>query len=420
MDRTGICMKAAVMVAALAAAPAGAGGAPPREVTPKVAPDAELLARIAALPANTWMKLPAVKTAGDLSTAPSGYKKLGPKARGYCNKMVWMPDRKRAIYCGGGHNTDPYNDVWEYDLASNTWICLYPADPVPPAYRPGREKSNVQKLKRMAVVKDGAIRRANGAVLRPIHTWWGLCYDPHRRRMLFWDAHRGLFFTDRKALAEALGIDPKDPMLKPDGSGPGVALVFTFYPHTRQWKEVYKAPKAYEASQMEYLPDSRTIWLHSGKTYRLDEAAGTWQQIARNGPPRCAETAYDPKTKALVAVAWEKTYAFADGKWSVLVEKGPEVVRIPHATFAYDGAADRFVLYTHHRRTDGGDTSKPRLWLFDHHQKRWIDPRPQGDVPAAAHVAGYYDPLRNVTVIYNKTGVWVYRCKQAEGASDDR
>jgi hypothetical protein len=100
---------------------------------PPPAPDKELLARIEDLPDHTWMKLPAIKTAGELKwpMANNDYRRRGPMVRDYCNRMVSAPERQRALYCGAGHNVHPFNDVWEYDLASNTWICLYAPDPAP-------------------------------------------------------------------------------------------------------------------------------------------------------------------------------------------------------------------------------------------------------------------------------------------------
>ena len=58
--------------------------------------DDALSKRIATLPANTWLKLPPVKTAGDLSwLGPnSDYRRQGPRIRDYCNKMVWAPERR--------------------------------------------------------------------------------------------------------------------------------------------------------------------------------------------------------------------------------------------------------------------------------------------------------------------------------------
>jgi hypothetical protein len=53
------------------------------------------------------------------------------------------------------------------------------------------------------------------------------------------------------------------------------------------------------------------------------------------------------------------------------------------------------------------------LWLYDVKENKWTAPAPQGDQPKVTNVAGYYDPARNVTVIYSNAESWVYRGKKA-------
>lgn len=403
---------------------AGENGKKGDEVLPKLAPDAELVKKLADLPENTWMKLPPVKTVGNLSwlSPKSGYRRWGPKPRDYCNKMVWAPDRKRALYCGGGHNLDPYNDVWEYDLASNTWVCLYAADPVPP--RVHKKTTAAQRLewyKKNTVLKDGAIVTKRGAPLRPCHTWWGLTYDTHRRKMLFLESHKGFFATDKASIGKAHGVDIKSELYRGYGSAGGNSWLFTFDPETRKWgKVITGVPKAWEASAMEYLSHSRTIWWQSHKTYLYDEKAGKWNPAAKNGPGPAAETAYHPESKSVVAVggkgpapAITRAYDCATKTWKVLDKNLPEGVRIPSATFCYDTIARRFVLYTAGRPGAGVTTTGPRLWLYDMKANKWTQPKPKGEVPKMGKVAGYYDPERNVTVIYSTKETWVYRCKKA-------
>src|SRR5262245_62160849 len=193
----------------------------PVTVEPKLAPDREVLAKIAALPDNTWLKLPPAKTAGNRSWMKGGFADFlgGPTIRSYCPKMVWAPERLRALYCGAGHNVHPWNDVWEYDLASNTWACLYAPDPgsLPP--KGGNEKELLDWYQKNYVCGDGVITTRRGAPVRPSHTWWGLCYDTERRRMVFWDAHRGIMFThqilNNKLLSKALGLQGHD-LQRPD------------------------------------------------------------------------------------------------------------------------------------------------------------------------------------------------------------
>ncbi len=349
----------------------------------ELAPDKELLAKIEALPDNRWLKLPPVKTSGETSWLDSDYRRDGPRVRDYCNRMVWAPERKRALYCGAGHNIHPFNDVWEYDLAANTWVCLYAPDP---AYR-GRftsEEEGVAWHRANVVQKDGAIRSPRGAPVRPAHTWWGLCYDPDLRRLVFWDAHKGLIFTNRQLMAKALGIGETDPVLRGSGSGAGEAWVFTFYPETRQWREVLtKAPKAYESSALEYIPHLKALWLNSGATYLLPEGKTTeWATLAKSGVPGGALTAYDPESKAIVAVVGGATYtfSFATHARSKVHDDSPGAV-VPHSVFCYDTAAKRFILYTHVPRK-GETARRPQLWVYDPRENRWTEPAPRGEAPA--------------------------------------
>jgi len=401
---------------ALAAEPAAVA---PTRVEPELAPDKDLLARIEALPDNTWLKLPPVKTVGDLAwlKGDPDYLRDGPRVRDYCNKMVWAPERKRALYCGGGHNIHPYNDVWEFDLAANTWACLYGADPVPPRTKPGEEEKAVAWYKEHAVLKDGSVRTPRGAPLRPCHTWWSFAYDSDRRLMLFLESHKGFFGVDKASLAKALGLDPNDPLLRTYGSGPGEAWLFTFDPAKREWKEVLtKVPKAYESACLEYLPDRRTVWWLSGKTYRLDAAKGEWIACpaSKAGPGAGGETAYDPETRKLVATVGLKTWIFAcdEERWSLAQENAPDGGYVPASTFCYDTAAKLFVLYTNLGAKDKPSVG-PRLRLYNLQENKWTDPAPQGEAPKMGNVAGYYDPARNVTVVYGSRETWVYRCKQA-------
>jgi hypothetical protein len=386
-----------------------AASAPPDSFEPTPPPDKELLARIEALPDHTWMKLPAVKTAGELKwpMANNDYRRRGPMVRDYCNRMVWAPERQRALYCGAGHNIHPFNDVWEYDLASNTWICLYAPDPAPPRDAPDWYRANV-------VLKDGVVRTPRGGPVRPAHTWGGLCYDSDRKRLVFWDAHKGIMFSNYQQLGEAVGLKANDPLLRLSGSGPGEAWVFTFDPESRRWQEVLTgAPKAYESSQLEYLPERRTFWLHSGKTYVLPPGERQWKQTAADGPGQGVVSACDPASRTVVACGKRAfVYSCDNDQWIPGAElPGGETAYIPASVLNYDSAARRYVLCTA-ADLKNRDLPPLRLWLYDLATDQWSRPEVPGAVPATRRLASYYDPARNVTVLYDGSDVWVYRCKK--------
>lgn len=370
--------------------------------------DRELLARIEALPDNTWMKLPPFKTAGDVAwmntRAYSDYRRIGPSVRDYCNRIVWAPERKRALYCGAGHNIHPLNDVWEYDLSSNTWICLYAPDPAPPRDSPEWYRENV-------VLRNGVVVTPRGGPVRPAHTWWGLCYDSGARRLVFFDVHKGILFVNYTQLAEAVGLKVNGPELKLYGSGPGEGWMFRFDPAARAWdREVLTStPKADESTELHYLPDKQALWLHSGRTYLLERGEREWKMIAGGGPRSGGVSAYDPETRTIVS-AGNRAYEFScdSNEWTQGGElPGGARGRIPCSMMCYDSAARRFVLCT--ALSSAGDARQFRLYLYDLKTHRWTDPEPKGDLPTTTNFAGYYDPERNVTVVYSNRDMWVYR-----------
>lgn len=90
----------------------------------------------------------------------------GPTGRDFTIKMAWMPDRKRAFFCGANHGS-PHrlNDAWEYDLASNAWVLLYTPD-----YNDRGPITEYDKA--TLVLNDGWLRTRKGGPAHPGHTWW--------------------------------------------------------------------------------------------------------------------------------------------------------------------------------------------------------------------------------------------------------
>jgi hypothetical protein len=235
-----------------------ADAAAPAVVEPALLPDTNLLARVAALPPNTWLKLPPVKVIGDLDWVDkAGWKSMrerGPYGRDYSGKAAWMPDRKRAIFAGGGHNVLPLNDVWEYDLAANTWICLYGADT--PA-----QGQKAEWMKDNLVLTNGVLQTKRGGPPRLSHTFDGWNYDPVRRVAFMPESLRGAVFVDAKVVAQGLGLTAAEleAQWKP------APFFLTFDPYARKWGYVTdNVPKCGRDPSARYLAHSKAWWVSSG------------------------------------------------------------------------------------------------------------------------------------------------------------
>ena len=78
----------------LACSLTGLAGEPAGKVEPELAPDKELLAKIEALPDNTWLKLPPVKTTGDMGVLNKDpdYKRTGPRVRDCRDPLADVPE----------------------------------------------------------------------------------------------------------------------------------------------------------------------------------------------------------------------------------------------------------------------------------------------------------------------------------------
>lgn len=382
-------------------------------IEPVLNPDLELLQKIKDLPDNTWMKLPPLKITGELGTLSSDkdYLWSGPRVRDYCNKMVWAPNRKRALYTGGGHNTHPQNDVWEFDLASNTWVCLYGADKVPPRFTAEKEADGIAWYKENSVFKNGVITSPRGAPLRPCHTWWAITYDSHRNQLLFIESHKGFFSTDKSLLAKTHNLEITSPILKGYGSGPGECWLFTFDPQKKEWVDVQtNIPKSRESSNLEFLEENKELFWVSGKTYFKKENKNEWAVLPKSGFGGGGMTAYDPYLKKMVGIVGNETWAFdmATKEWQLLIKESPVGSVVPSGTFCFDTKAKKFILYTHWKAKPDSDVT-PQLWVFDLKEQKWE--KPEGETPKIGNIAGYYDVDRNVTVIYHTKETWVYRHK---------
>ena len=159
-------------------------------IEPKLESNAANVDKIKALKSNEaclLTKPTIIEIMGDFEKGWHYMKEFGPEGRDYSLKMVWMSDRKRAFFCGANHQSPHrFNDAWEYDLASNTWVCLYNPDYNDVLPLPAYAKDTL-------VVKDGWLRTKNGGPGHPAHTWSGITYDPNQKAIVwncFWPNYR--------------------------------------------------------------------------------------------------------------------------------------------------------------------------------------------------------------------------------------
>ena len=375
-------------------------------VIPK--PQNDLLSQIENLPNNTWMKLPPFKVTGDiewLKNKEMSYK--GPIIRDYCNKIVWASDRKRALYCGGGHTSFIYNDVWEYDLSQNTWECLLANEDVFEGFTKEGSENEVEILRSRIKLQGAAVTSNNGAPIRISNTHCNLTYDPIRHRLILCDVFRGLWATKKDLISKAVDLNI-DTLIKKE------SLLFQFDPEKRKWEPWKDVPYSSETAPLEYIPDQKSLWLRFGKSYMLDESKNKELidlKESGNGPGLGYLTAYDPESKVIVAVQGKNTFSFsfATNQWQLLHNgTGPYGI-IPKSSFCYDSISKKFILVT--------SETTPCLWVFDLKKNEWSNPVTSGDIPVPGSFICYFDPVHNVTVLYSgyiedktrKWSIFVYR-----------
>lgn len=376
-----------------------------------------LISRIvSSLGANESATLPQANTAGDLNdeAIKYGLDRRGPGKRDYCIKMVWMPDRGRAVYYGANHGV-PHrlNDVWEYDLASNTWNCLY---------GPDVSKGNKADWKDVdwELAKSGIIRTQRGGPAIVPHSWWNVTYDPQRRAML-------TFCSWSMANPELLRLLTKGKHHPP---------LWAFYPDGGKWEPIFDSsfegprPNYENARSLEYIPElGGTLWTQSGGLWLYDSGANRWKQLGKAAdygdalPAREQVTCYAPDRKLLVAhdargkggstetgfpASQTAHYDVVANTWTVAI-RSDELNHPPagfdaRTNFVYDTVAKRCLLWDPHWTKS--------LWSYDPGTTRWEKLSPSGPPPPTDRdsALAYYDAAHGVFVI---PGKWVYRSPRA-------
>lgn len=377
---------------------------------PELKPSPEVVKILDNLKPGESALLPTAKVTGDFNDIARKYglDKNGPGIRNYCYKMVWAEDRKRTLYCGGNHGV-PHglNDIWEYDLPSNTWVLLWaPEDFTRKSY--GRWED--------AIIKDGILQSKRGATVQAAHTWDQLTYDPEIRALIWLTAWNIAGYLPKELEAQ----------LKKENKHP--VPLWGYYPATNTWKPlgVGQKPKvAANASLLCYVPELKGVVYYGKwdyKTFFWDHATDKWSLLsarAADGQAPMSEmlSCYNPKHRVIVAHSvhaksgggthhfdpvknsWSRTVTWESGKAPIAQDY--------NAVIGCDPTSGDCLLFSNAKDSSG-------FWRYRPDVKAWQKESPKGELPpegARPGYNGYFDPARGVFVIFENAGkkVWAYR-----------
>ena len=432
---TSLCLTAAAPSNLHAARP------PVLKVEPELQPDPTVVKIIDELDDNQSAWLPKKNVVGDFNAFLKRHKHhvTGPRTRDYCCKWVWAADRKRAFFCGGNAGVPhKINDVWEYDLVSNTWVLLWEPDPDTNRVRHMSDEEAKAYLDQFVTVdkETGEIMTRRGAPFDPVHTWWALTYDPELHAMLWVMGNHHLHnqFLER------------NPDLSKDYRLGGFhkMRLWAYYPFEHRW-ECMSPPEGLKKSPaaiLEYIPElggsyyftetHRQSGVFNSKTKQWE-----WQNVARSKneyqqrgtiPYREAVAAYDSANKILVVhrggkypqdppvVKHTHHYHVTPGRWE-------KVLSTPDAPPGHDGISPMtydsvsgkcFIsinMSEERARRRGYTTKLNGLWAYTAKDKTWTRLTPDG--PSSPQGMACYNPEHNVLMIDpGGEAVWIYRCKK--------
>ncbi|VTS05869.1 hypothetical protein [Tuwongella immobilis] len=382
-------------------------------IDPVCPPRADILDKLQKLPENHGILLGKAAVVGDFNETARKFEldRTGPRARDYCLKMVWAPERKRVLFCGANHGV-PHrlNDVWEFDLPSLTWVMLYAPDLTRGYLDLGKDRSDVR-------VADGVLQTMRGGPAIVGHTWWGLTYDPKAKRMLFLNT----WVTDAAKMVREMGGDPT----KLDSGPP----LWAFDPQGKRWQPLH-APQPQSkppfvsvfGGMLEYLPEwNGAVWhVNNWQTrgmWRHDFQADRWELLTAKHDAKAFEANapepeqigyYDPKRKAIFVQRHRDTFRcdVPTLTWTRLRKGNADDGQSP------DGHDARSVL-AHDPHSGHGllcHFESNALWALDPDAVKWTRLQPQGDpMPRGHKRLAYFDPAANVWVVMHDTTIWAYR-----------
>jgi hypothetical protein len=376
-------------------------------IEPVLRADADLLAKLDSLGDNTTCLLgnpEVIENLGDFAKGWHRMQETGPTGRDFTLKMAWMPDRERAFFCGANHNSPHrFNDAWEYDLASNTWVLLYTPD-----YNDRGPITDYDK--QTLVLKDGWLRTKNGGPAHPGHTWWGLTYDSNRKSVIWYCAWPGYRLQDK---LDAIGVTKGDLY-------PGPPL-WAFDPVKKQWEPVPTGkpwPRNAFGASLESIPKlGGSLWQYGNESWLLDSEKSTWKLLCEKGVSLPIETlvCFDPDRELLIAhrgpVKDTLPRTWHMSLKDEALDGWEQVLEAPNLPNGHDARSWMYfdpvgkVALLYERETKA-------IWYYDPDKRQWTKLSPEGPKPAfdpKERVLAYMDLARNVFVVIGYDEVWCYR-----------
>lgn len=372
-------------------------------------PDPRVLDLLAKLKPNEAVSLGRARILGEFNAVARRFSldQTGPQSRNYSLKMVWAPERKRALFAGANHRR-PHrlNDVWEFDLRAMAWILLYAPDN-PRGYNTlGEDASDVE-------FRDGLLVTKRGGPAVIGHSWSGLTYDPTARQMLFMNT----WVTKQEEAVRQLGGDPAELYKGPP--------LWAFDPQARRWSFIRTAgagPRAPFGAMLEYVPElggavwhmnnwrMRATWLYqpSFKRWMKLDANAAAKNFSEQAPSRELVGYHDDDRKLLIARQGRGTFHFDTERqvWTKVHETAPGADGVP------EGNDARNVFYWHPRSGHGllVDFPSRTIWSYDPDKLTWTQTTPRGDpMPPGRRMLAYVDVARDVLVVIDGVEVWAFR-----------
>lgn len=350
-------------------------------------PDPTWVAKLKALPDNTWMKC----------NPPGGEPERGRSEV----PLVYLPEQHAMMFCCGCTDPGYSSDTWLYYTGANRWVQMWP----------NFIKGGDQKLNKGPAPMD-----------RPFHRCsFGMAWDlEHKRVILRGGANAGA------------------------GGGHNYGLpTWEYDPSSNRWKEAAGEDTGCgqaEENSLGYVPGLGVVEVYCGgsndvrkkckaaETWVWRPAAAKWEKLATQGAPpgsECSRLVWAAKGQRLMYWAcWASQLWAFDPKtltWEdVSPKEGPKPVGFWRQGMAYDSANDAVILFGS-EWDDGKKSLGP--WVYRFSMKTWTDMKPTtGPISEWAHqqMMIEYDPEYNVVVIAgNARGNWVYRYKsEIQGARE--